>query len=295
VNNVRETRTRRSMQGSLRTTWLCAAAGFVLLATAACERGATTPVADAVRAEASETGSIGGIVLGLDGSPVAGARVTTPGGASATTGPEGKFGIDGLAPTSRLPVTVSAQGFAPTTEIYKVAAGERAVREIRVLGAGEPVQITAGKGGVVPFGGTGSLVVPANAFANVASGEVVTVRVAYYDPTDPASIAAAPGDLSAVEADGSLWLLRTNGMVFVTATNAQGRRLDLAPGQVAQANLPDRANDGTAWSSYRFDPVTGLWVWIAPAIAAPGVQRLPITTLTPTYNIDVPTNPIPSL
>lgn len=293
MHEVQTIRSRRSARWMMRSVY--AAAGTFLLIAAACERSTTAAPEGAVQAEAAETGSIGGIVLDLGGKPVAGARVTASGGGSAVTGAEGRFAIDGLAPNDRLPVTVSASGFAPTTALYKVVAGQRTGREIRVLNLGPAAKVIAGQGGTVPFGGTGSLVIPPNAFAGVAASEAVAVRVAFYDPANPASMSAAPGDLSAVEADGSFWRLRTNGMLFISATSAQGTRLTLAPGRVVLANVPDRANDGTRWSEYRFDTSTGLWQWTGTAIAGPGVQQIDIIDIDVTANIDVPDTPIPML
>lgn len=283
-------------------------AGLVLGGAAACEQGVTTTPQGTVQETVSTTGSISGRVLALDGAPVAGARVGTPSGASTLTGAGGEFTLDGLAATERLAVTISATGFASTTAIFRVIPGTAPFRELRIARRGAAVRIDPSVGGVVQFADGGRVTFPAGSIAGVAPGELVNVQVTFYDPGAPAgpaasraiigeasqtaqnSLAAAPGDFSAVEANGAPSQLETAGAVDVLVTNSRGTRLNVAPGQRVTINAPDR--DGPAsgvWGLYRFDASTGRWVRAGDAPPAPdGTQRADVADLTIPWNYDKP-------
>jgi hypothetical protein len=283
-------------------------AGLVLGGAAACEQGVTTTPQGTVQETVSSTGSISGRVLGLDGVAVAGARVGTPGGASTLTGAGGEFTLDGLAATDRLAVTVSATGFAPTTAIFRVLPGTVPFRELWIARRGARTRINPAEGGVVQFADGGRVTFPAGSIAGVAAGELVDVQVTFYDPGAPAgpaasraiigeasqtaqsSLAAAPGDFSAVEANGTRSQLETAGAVDVLVTNARGTRLNVAPGRTVTINVPDRDGQATGvWGLYRFDASTGRWVRAGDSPPAPdGTQTAQVADLTIPWNIDKP-------
>ena len=268
-------------------------AGAMLGAAAACDREVTTaPGADASANVVATTGAIGGVVLTVGGAPVAGAVVSTPGGASAVTASNGSFSIGGLAPAARLPVTVTAASFAPTTRIYRVVPGAALTREIRLIPQGNPVTLIAGQGGTVSFaGGQGSVQIPANAFAGVSPGDPVVVRVAYWDPANAAVFQTAPGDFQGIEADGSPSVLASNGMVNIRVTGPQGQLLALAANQVLTINVPDRAvTRACEWGLYRWDPTEGRWVFVrAVAPPIPGTVLSWVDANGVSWNIDCAT------
>lgn len=246
-------------------------AGLVAGAAAACERVATEPGAGASASLGAvvQAGSIGGRVVTLGGSPIAGAVVSIPGGPSAVTGANGSFTLGGLALAERLGVDVSAPGFAPTARIYRVAAGATLSRDIALIPEGDPVAIVAGQGGEVRFSDEGLIEIPANAFVGVSPEEQLFVRVSYFDPADAAAFRQAPGDFRGIEADGSPSVLASNGMWSVSVTNAEGAEQRLAAGQGLRASLPSRqarlvgGGGGTTTNPGGPDPVEewGLYVW----------------------------------
>lgn len=293
---------------NVRPAWsLGLLAAVVLGGAAACEQGVTTTPRGTVQESVSATGSISGRVLGLDGVPVAGAQVGTPGGASTLTGAAGEFSLEGLAAAERLAVTVSATGFAPTTAIFRVIAGTTGFRELWIAPRGVRTRIDATAGGVVQFADGGRVTFPAGSIGGVSPGELVDVQVTFYDPGPPAgpvasaiigeasqtaqsSLAAAPGDFSAVEANGTRSQLETAGAVDVLVTNARGTRLNVAPGQRVTINFPDRDGQATGtWGLYRFDQATGRWVRTGDAPpAADGTQTAQVPDLTIPWNADKP-------
>jgi hypothetical protein len=224
-------------------------------------------------------------VLSTSGVAVAGARVSLPSGAAAVTGPGGEFVLGGVPATDRLAVTVSADGFAPTTAIYRVLAGLTVSREIRVLRRGPSVRIDVAAGGVVAFADGGRVTIAPNSFEGV---KAVNVQVAYYDPAVSEVLAAAPGDFAATEADGTRSQLQTSGMVDVLVTDDAGQRVDLAEGRTATINFPDRDGGSTQdWGLYGFDPATGDWVREGDAPVDPdGTQRAEVDTFERPWNSD---------
>jgi len=224
----------------------------------------------------------------LSGVPVAGAVVSTPGGAPVVTGPGGEFALDGLAETDRLAVTASADEYASTTSIYRVIPGVVVSRDIRVLRRGPRVRISVAEGGVVAFADGGRVTIPPDAFEG--AGEAVNVQVTYYDPAVPEALSAAPGDFAATEEDGRRSQLRTSGMVDVRVTTDAGEVVDLAPGRRAQINFPDRDGGATqSWGLYGFDAATGDWVRTGDAPAdGDGTQRAEVDTFERPWNSDQP-------
>jgi hypothetical protein len=277
---------RRHRSGGQTLARLCVLGTLLLAGVAACETVAG-PDGSGRAATASEAGSIGGSVASVSGEPVAGATVRTAGGASATTNSAGIFQIGGLAAAERLPVRVEAPGYAPTTRVYQVVAGQTLTRPIRLQPLAEPVVISAGAGGVVPFAGGGRVVIPADAFAGVGGGDPVTVRATYIDPSDAAQLSTAPGDFTARGFDGSSARLETFGMLEVDARDAQGRRLELAPGQQATISFPLRGGTAVATRGFwSFDPQQGIWVEEGTATVTPTSLDATVTSVAAGKNVD---------
>lgn len=268
------------------------ALGALLLgAAAACEQVAS-PEFDPAANVASGGGDIGGTVLNLQGQPVGGARVSTPGGAQTTTNPAGEFILPGLPATSRLAVSVDAPGYDGTTAIYEVRSGVLLTRPIRIQPLAPPVVISAGAGGTVPIAGGGQVIIPANAFP-VSPGTPVTVRATYIDPANPAQFSTAPGDFTGRTFSNAMVQIESFGMLSVDVRDPQGQRLDLAPGQQATIQFP--ASGGTAAGTrplWRFDPQQGIWVEEGQVTVTPTTQNTTVPTLAARRNVDVPFPPV---
>jgi hypothetical protein len=267
------------------------ALGMMMLGgAAACE---TVASPELTRSEnVTQGGAIGGTVLTVGGQPLAGARVRTAGGAETVTDGAGNFSIQGLAPASRLAVTVQAAGFDATTAIYEVRAGVQLERPIRVQPLAPPVVINAGTGGAVPFQGGGQVVIPANAFP-VAPGTPVTVRATYIDTNNAAQFSTAPGDFTGRTSSGTLEQIESFGMLSVDVRDAQGQPLDLAPGQQAVIQFPLRGGSGAATRPlWDFDTQQGIWVETGAVTVTPTSQNATVQTLAPRRNVDVPFPPV---
>ncbi|HYW11049.1 MAG TPA: hypothetical protein VE871_03805, partial [Longimicrobium sp.] len=204
----------------------------------------------------------------------------------------GQFRISGLPVTPRLAVTVEAPGYDGTTAIFAVRSGAELRRPILIKQLPAATVIAANTGGTVTFAGGGQVDIPANAFAGVAPGAAVSVRASYIDTQDPAQFSTAPGDFSGITTTGAPVQIESFGMINVIATDAQGQRLDLAPGQQATIRLPLRG--GTAVPTralWTFDTQTGNWVEVGTATVTPTSIDATVSTLAPRLNVDTPFAP----
>jgi hypothetical protein len=266
------------------------ALGALLLAGAAACEPVASPELDP-SANVASGGDIGGTVVDLQGQPVAGALVSTPGGAQTTTTPSGSFLLAGLPATSRLAVSVNAPGYDGTTAIYEVRSGVLLTRPIRIQPLAPPVVFPAGAGGTVPITGGGQVVIPANAFP-VPPSTPVTVRATYIDPGNPVQFSTAPGDFTGRTFANTSVQIESFGMLSVDVRDPQGQRLDLSPGQQAALQFP--ASGGTAPGTrplWRFDALQGIWVEEGQVTVTPTTQNTTVPTLAPLRNVDVPFPP----
>ena len=270
----------------------CALAALLLGAAAACEQVASPDVPAAENAAAG-TGAIGGTVLDVSGTPVPGATVRTASGAETVADDAGRFRITGLGVTDRLAVTASAPDYQSTTKIYRVRGGVELRRPIRIQRKAPPVVINSSTGGVVPFGGSGSIEIGPNAFEGVAEGEPVTIRATYIDPENAEQFATAPGDFTGRTFSGEQVVLESFGMNAVEATGAAGQPVDLAAGQEAVMRFPTRGDPTVATRQlWTFDTRTGRWVEAGEGRVTPEFIETRVNTLAPQYNLDSPFQPI---
>jgi hypothetical protein len=276
-----------SRQAVPRNTRALLALGALLLGgVAACEQVASPDVQPSLNVAAG--GGIGGTVADLRGLPVAGASVRTATGVQSITDAAGRFTIPGLEATDRLPVTISASGYVPTTRIYQVRAGVVLQQPVRIQPRAQPVVIIAGQGGTVPFQGGGRIILPPRAFAGVADDEPVRIQATYIDPADSVQFSTAPGDFTAVNFAGENVRLESFGMSNIVATGAQGQPVDLAPGQTAQIEFPVRGGTAAATRGlWTFDAQQGTWVESGTAQVTGTSINVRVPSLGPDLNLDI--------
>ncbi|HEX2077789.1 MAG TPA: carboxypeptidase-like regulatory domain-containing protein [Longimicrobium sp.] len=215
------------------------------------------------------TGGIGGVVSSLDGTPIGGASVHTPTGASTTTRADGSFSINGLQPTDRLAVTIITQDYVRGSVVYPVRAGQTLTRPVKLIPRARPVVIDTRTGGEISLPREGRVSIPANAFqaedGRVVQGPV-SVRMTYIDPLDAAQVAAAPGDYTALGTDGGLQQLETFGMIEMAVVDSQGRSLRLVRGTGVNIGWPSsrevRVSDTRG--IYNFDEGVARWIASGP-------------------------------
>jgi Carboxypeptidase regulatory-like domain len=217
---------------------------------------------------AMEEASIGGIVTTVDGGALANATVTLATGQRAVTREDGSFRVSGLKPNQRLPVTISAPGYASTVRIYSVEEGQNRSLRIPLQALEAPVTFLAENGTTLALPGESSLeILPGSLITRdtgrPASGPVRATR-ALWEATNPASLAAAPGDFTVLQPDGSSELLQSFGMFRVELTDSRGTPLTFRPDRPGRIRLPVteqlRGLPLDQVALFAFEPRQGVWL-----------------------------------
>jgi hypothetical protein len=205
-----------------------------------------------------------GTVTDPNGAPVPGVTVTAPGALAATTDAQGAFRLRANN-ALRIPVSFTSPRFVRTTRFLRAATivGNGVVIWPRAA----TVTIDAARGGVVPLGSGGAIDIPPNALVDERGRTVsgpASVSATYLDVSDPAQLAAVPGDFSARMRNGTERRLESFGVFSIDITDASGGRLDFARGRPAAVRIPIPRDlvDGAprSTSSFTFDPSTGQWI-----------------------------------
>lgn len=253
-------------------------------------------------------GAIGGRVLDVSGSPVPAASIRMANGRATSSGADGTFRLAGLRSGRQQAVNVSAAGFAQTLQLYPVLRGQDTRKDVFLVPQ-QTTSFTAESGGTIALPEGAAVVIPPNALVK-ANGEAatgpVTARTAFIDPRNPAQLLASPGEL-VIGTGGAAQPLVSGGMVKVDLTNAQGERLDLAPGRTAEVRMPAKlvtrngipvggresrilGDTVPATGLYLFNTETRRWEIVDTLKAVPGSNFLSSQTpsLGPWLNFDKP-------
>ena len=234
----------------------------------------------------------GRVVDAGSGDPVPGARVETPHGACAAD-EAGAFALElavagGAATSAQL--CCSCRGFAPqVVPVDLEGAGQTEVTlpSVALAKCSQAVTVPAADGAELRDEATGTrFSVPPNAFVRAdgaAFTGTVALTTAVIDPSDPASLAAMPGDFRARDVRGRAVRLRTFGAMYVGATDAAtGAALELAADCAgvaveweARVNTDVCSRAGVFPSMWRFDAATGQWVQDEDMPLSAGDAELP--------------------
>lgn len=252
-------------------TWLAALASALTLV--ACSGGDSDT-------DSATTASITGLVVDMDtDAPLAGARVSA-GGKSAQTQADGRFTLDGLDASERLPVQVEAPAYGGNVAIVKLPAHSGAAIRVRLLPLGAVQNFNAETGAMLFIpGSTAQAQVPAGSLVDAVTGApalgAVTARVANVDPArDPERM---PGGYTTLQ-NGSARAIESFGAIKVDLRDAAGRRLQLAPGTDARIRIPlstRSPNPPASVPLFHFDEATGRWAQEGEALlrTAPNGER----------------------
>ncbi|PJB40182.1 MAG: hypothetical protein CO108_15540 [Deltaproteobacteria bacterium CG_4_9_14_3_um_filter_63_12] len=203
-----------------------------------------------------------GQVRDLSGAPVAGAKVMI-GAASATTDAAGQYALRTSA--GQTVVRFEASGFVDTVERVLVTADNVSGLDAVLLPEAAGQSLDAAAGGTIDGTRGAQLKAPAGAFVDKSGGAVSGEVMVHLTPLDPgvaAELAAAPGDLTAVDDSGAGQILESLGMLDVSVKQ-DGNRLDIAPGATIEIRVPAPAgvaappDEIPLWS---FDESAGRWL-----------------------------------
>lgn len=118
-------------------------------------------------------------------------------------------------------------------------------------------------------GGT-QIKIPANTIAD-KNGKIISdsVRIDYSEYTNPASILLS-GIPMLYDSAGEMNVFRSAGMFEIYAKGENEESFTIAPGKSINVNMASPIKDeGSAYSFYNFDTVTGKWNYLATAPASP--------------------------
>lgn len=211
------------------------------------------------RVTALPPGVLQGHVFFDDGTPAMGAEVTVY-TTTVTTDVEGHFELAGL-PTGEAPVTIHAEGAAPSQGSVLTEEGETTNATFQILALRSASLPDAAAGGTVSTDDGLMLKFAPNALADV-NGTPVTgaVDVQYALLNTALSLIAAPGGLLTSGRDGTLVPLVSNGMVSVTLSH-QG--VEVQPVLPVELSFPTIGVSAPACEEFRlygFDEGSGVWV-----------------------------------
>ena len=255
------------------TTWLVAlASAFVLVACGDGEDDKTPPAGGA---------SVSGLVVDMDtDAPVANARISAA-GRSVQSQADGRFTLNGLAASERLPVQVEATGHGNNVAIVKLPANSSATIRVRLLKLAPTQAFNAEVGATLILPGSPAQAqVPANSLVDALTGAPVsgpvTASVTNVDPArDPERM---PGGYTTLQNGNVVRAIESFGAIKVDLRDANGRRLQLAPNTDARIRIPlstRSPNPPAEVPLFHFDEASGRWTkeGVAMLRTAPNGER----------------------
>jgi len=181
----------------------------------------------------SKTGSITGIVKTMQGNPLGGIKVSSPGTYSVSS-TDGSFNLNNIPETKRCTVNFSGSGYVSTTEITRVRPNITSYVQVRMAPEIKTGSFDANSGGTVSTTTGGSVKTPANSLVD-SSGDLYsgTVQTALttFDPTTDAGLEAFPGEFEGVELDGDTIPILSYGYMDITLRDSSGNILQLDSGK----------------------------------------------------------------
>jgi hypothetical protein len=215
-----------------------------------------------------------GIVRDAWGAPIEGVAVSTSHGFSGTTDQDGRFAFEASA-DDHVVVSFQKAGYARSYVPFEVLPEvENAIfQRMAEVDFVKAFDSSVGLDFVVDEFGAEISLPPANfvdAEGTEYAGEVL-VEATFYDlvsePDDGLEIFAAPGDFSAIDAQGDAQQLESWGMVQVNLWGADGQELQLgseaAPMRIPlqiQPNENASMPTGSTVPAWTFDTATGRWI-----------------------------------
>lgn len=258
------------------------------------ENGGIVPMPDLVTKVRS---SVSGFVTDENDAAVSGATVQF-GAAIVSTDKYGYFEARNVQVVKNsAAVTVTRTGYFKGIKTYMAQDGKSAFFRIKLIPKITVGNISATPGGTVSLANGLSIKLPAgavvNAATNVAYTGTVNVAAHWINPEAPDINAIMPGDLRAIDANGSMKLLQTFGMAAVELTGAAGELLQIAPGKKATLTMaiPSSLNAAAPVTIplWHFDEAVGLWKEEGSAVRT-GNSYVGDVSHFSFWNCDIPAN-----
>jgi hypothetical protein len=210
------------------------------------------------------TSSITGIVVSSDtGLPLGNVKVSLD-AASTQTAADGTYTLQGLTAAPDKIVRFEISGYAMNLAQISLLQNQTTQANTRLTPVGITTTLPVATGGTVTVSNSpAAVVLPAAGLIDtngvLASG-AVTVDLTPVNPAeDPANM---PGSLATVQ-EGVALPIESFGAIQVSLKDAQGQKLQLAPGKTATVRIPAVSRTSNLPSDiplYFLDETTGKWV-----------------------------------
>jgi hypothetical protein len=197
-------------------------------------------------------------------------------------------------PSGGLPVTVESPGKMKMVKLLSGLEGSQTSLKLQLYPFDAETTIQTGTIGSLDDGG--ELILPEQLTYDDGSAYTGEVKVQshYYNPAEQGFLEAAPGNMSAIGADGNIYTLESYGMYAVELSDASGNALHIPDGATATLRFPLPANYSTVpqeiplWS---MDEASGKWIEEGVAALQNGFVEAEVAHFS-WWNIDIPFNPV---
>jgi hypothetical protein len=223
------------------------------------------------------SGAVSGRITDPGGQPVANVAVGVYAGGygplgQATTDANGLYLVSGIAAgyagaPAQVDIQCAKAGYADSSRSVSVLDSRCTVRNFTLLPRTPVATVSGAKGGSAALKTDLNVTLPPGGLVH-ADGTAVTgpvkVNLTYVDPLSPQQLAAAPGDMSARQQDGTGAQLASLGMAEVYLDDGRNPPANLAPGQQATLTFPIaeslRATAPASIGLYSFNKQLDQWV-----------------------------------
>ncbi len=248
-----------------------------------------------VELDSKVNASVSGFVTDENNDPVSGATVRC-GTYTKATDRYGFFEFKNVdVIKNAATVTVERNGYFPGIRTFIAKESKPAFVRIKLLPKTIAGNIDAATGGTTSLPNGLSVILPANAVVDAATGVPYTgtyaVAMQWIDPTAEDLNEIMPGDLGAIDQNNRMRLLITYGMAAVELTSTAGKKLQLAPGKIAELSFPVpaalSASAPVNIPLWYFDEKIGLWREEGTAVRSGNSYRGQVKHFS-FWNCDVP-------
>lgn len=160
---------------------------------------------------------------------------------------------------------VSKSNYFEAHQVLSPIKGSKIRTSVKLIERTLSGSISANSGGIINVNGGGTVDFAGNSFTD-ASGEPYTGQVnvytTYLDPSRPDLRAVMPGNLSALDANDQMQLLKSFGMINVELEGSAGEKLQISQPATLTAPIPSTllATAPSTIPLWHFNEENGLWI-----------------------------------
>lgn len=209
---------------------------------------------------------ITGTISDLEGLPIM-ATISIPGLEPMLADENGRFSITLDDPAQEYVATFSADGYSNTTKPLALGSTSQQNYSISMKPVDAVLPVLPAELSMLSMLNGVSVVLPPGSLVDsfgVPMVDATQAELTFFDPTDPAQLAAAPGDFTAIQLDETEVELETFGMLEVRIDDGNGGLANLGEGQEVPVTFPVaeemRGRAPETIGLYSFDDATGKWI-----------------------------------